>query len=71
MKKITVADTIEHLKTLPQDMEVWAICDESGEYSPVKLPQGRIDYVIKTKRNGRIRWETDYDRKTGKKVCIL
>ena len=33
---IKVKDFIEHLKTLPQDLEVWIFWDESGECWPEK-----------------------------------
>lgn len=67
---IAIKDVIEHLKTMPQDMEVWETWDESGEYWPVTKQQGRIDHVINVRRTGRRRWEKSQNNR-GKAVCVL
>jgi transposase len=48
-RTVTVADMIKHLQTLPPDMEIWTVWDESGEYSPAVTPQARIDTISKRK----------------------
>jgi len=69
---MTIADVIAHLKTMPQDMEVWRTWDESGEYWPATEPQGRVDWVQQeTRKDGRIRWKNSYEEGRGKPVCVL
>ena len=47
----TVKDLIEHLQTLPQDMEVWGTWDESGEAWLMSCAADcvRVSYVCKHK----------------------
>jgi hypothetical protein len=72
---ITVSDLIEHLKTLPQNMEVWDFWDESGEYWPCEKMPVRIDLInscLSDKKGyfSKGNWRISYDG-TGKKVCVL
>jgi hypothetical protein len=66
-----VSDVIKHLQTLDPTLEVWCTWDESGEYWPIKTPQGRIDWVVHTNRGGKLRWEESAEPGFGKKVCVL
>ena len=50
---MTIKDVIEHLQTMPQDMEVWVTWDESGEYWPATEPQGRVDRIVQMTRCGK------------------
>jgi hypothetical protein len=74
---MTIKDVIEHLQTMPPDMEVWVTWDESGEYWPATEPQGRVDWVHrKTRTDGRTRWVESFTAQgqkdgTGKAVCVL
>ena len=69
---MTIRDVIEHLQTMPPDMEVWVTWDESGEYWPATEPQGRVDWVHQeTRTGGRTRWEASYEEGKGKPVCVL
>jgi len=69
---MTIRDVIEHLQTMPPDMEVWVTWDESGEYWPATEPQGRVDWVHQeTRTGGRTRWEASYEDGKGKAVCVL
>jgi hypothetical protein len=73
---MTVADIIKHLQTFPPDMEVWTTWDESGEYWPAEVPQGRVDYVHeverrKVERRKGTRWEEASEPGEGKPVCVL
>jgi len=59
-------DLIKHLKTLPQDLELWVRWDESGECWPMtKFPCEIVD-VAKTRRHGTHRWE-EYQEWNGKR----
>ena len=60
---MTVSDLIAHLQTLPQDLEVWSVWDESGEYTPAAEPPGRIDTIVYGPVYGGKCWgiEADYD----------
>lgn len=71
VSNMTVRDVILHLQTMPPDMEVWHTWDESGEYSPCRTPQGRIDRVVRVTRRGRLRWEESDAPGVGKEVCVL
>ena len=69
---MTIKDVIEHLQTMPHDMEVWVTWDESGEYWPATTPQGRVDWVHqKTCSDGQTRWECSYEEGKGRAVCVL
>jgi hypothetical protein len=68
---MTIKDVIEHLKTMPPDMEVWETWDESGEYWPVTEHQGRVDFVMRITRRGKPRWEQSAENGRGKAVCVL
>ena len=69
---MTIADVIEHLKTMPQDLEVWVTWDESGEYWPAVKPQARVDWIHETTRTiGGTRWLSTFEAGTGKPVCVL
>jgi hypothetical protein len=69
---MTIKDVIEHLKTMPPDMEVWVTWDESGEYWPATEPQGRVEWVHQeTRTDGRMRWECSYEEGKGKPICVL
>ena len=74
---MTVKDLIEHLKTLPQGMEVWQTWDESGEYWPATKPLGRVDWVHEqTSKYLGTRWVESFtaqgmNDRTGKAVCVL
>jgi hypothetical protein len=71
--KVTVADVIARLQTLPQDMEVWEDTDESCEYfAATKIP-GRVDWIHQaTRTDGRTWWRQSYTgQQQGKAVCVL
>ena len=71
---LTVKDVIAHLQTLPQDMEVWSVWDESGQYAPLRVNPGRIDTIREVRRGNVLRWEESFYPATEldcRKVCIL
>jgi len=71
---MTLKEVIEHLKTLPQDMEVWNYSDELNRYSPLESPPARIDKIIQRpehKRSKNMCWKPCYDLEEGKQVVVL
>lgn len=73
---MTVHEVIEHLKTLPQDMEVWDLWDESGKYYPLAgNPPGRIDTIAYNRISSGGGWGCYEEVKPGTdgslKVCVL
>ena len=56
-----VAEYIEELQKLPQDLEVRSLNDEFGTYYPVDKPKVVSIYSRHHTRSGEIRWESlDY-----------
>ena len=78
---VTVADVIEHLKTLPQDMEVWVCWDEGGCYYPTKNKrQACVQEISLQELHGSRRRRKEWmdpdmfskgSRGKIKKVCVL
>ncbi len=76
-KPLTVRQVIEHLKTLPQDMEVYHLWDEGGTYHPVTSTKmaAHIEAIVFRKPkywSGKEWFSAENEKEDGsKKVCVI
>ena len=68
---MTVKEQIKHLKTLPQDLEVWKSGKKAGTFVPLTVPVGGVAYVKPVRLAAGRHWVGDFDCGEASKTVVM